>query len=90
MWAKINRNRAALVKGDCWEVQAFKEIFIGHTLTHSIFEENHLCLKQINRICELPQLAHCDFCRKLLPHPAGAHQLETFLCFVHMIFFLKV
>lgn len=82
---------AALVEGDCWEVQAFEEIFIGNTLTDSIFEENHLFgKKKTNRMGELQQLAHCDFCRKVLPHPAGAHQLKTFLCFVHMVLFLKV
>lgn len=35
-------HRAALVEGDCWEIEAFEQVLIGNTLAHSIFEENHL------------------------------------------------
>lgn len=40
-------HRAALVEGDCREVEAFKQILIGNTLAHSIFEENHLFIEKI-------------------------------------------
>lgn len=35
-------DRAALVQGDCWKVDAFKEVLIGNSLVYTIFIEHHL------------------------------------------------
>lgn len=47
---------AALVKGDCRKVEAFKQVVKGNTLTYSIFKEYHLkkkgyASKQQSRFC---------------------------------------
>lgn len=80
---------AALVQGDSWEVESFEQILISNTLAHSIFKENHLCLEETESVRINSHLTETSV-HKALPHPAGAHQLETFLRFVHVILFLKV